>query len=144
MATAQALYRFFGPTGDLLYVGITMDPASRWHQHRLDKPWWSLISTITVETHPTRKAVLDAERAAIQAERPRFNVTHGANGWDLHAAYRLPESVRTVPQHTMKCPACTRTTEPTRLTHVADGMFALYDCCRWTWQKTWPLTVDAA
>jgi len=72
----QALYRFYDAAGDLLYIGITFDPGSRWAQHQHDKPWWHEVQQLTVEVHPDRQAVLDAERAAILAERPRYNIVH--------------------------------------------------------------------
>lgn len=72
----HALYRFYDATGQLLYVGITADPGSRWRSHARNKPWWHHVAHITLETHPTRAAVLDAECAAIRRERPLHNVVH--------------------------------------------------------------------
>lgn len=72
----HALYRFYDTDGNLLYVGITLNPAHRWKQHAHDKPWWHQIATISVQTYPNREAVLEAERAAIIAERPRHNIVH--------------------------------------------------------------------
>ena len=72
----HALYRFYDATGTLLYIGITADPGNRWRSHAQDKPWWQQVTNITVETHPTRTAVLDAERAAIIAEKPTHNIVH--------------------------------------------------------------------
>lgn len=72
----QALYRFFDQAGDLLYVGISANPAGRWGQHRHDKPWWSEVATVGIEEFPSRPAVEDAERRAIRSERPRYNVMH--------------------------------------------------------------------
>lgn len=75
-ARSHALYRFYDTGGALLYVGITLNPAERWRAHRDEKPWWHEISTITIEVHPTRDTVLDAERAAIINEQPAYNVAH--------------------------------------------------------------------
>lgn len=72
----HALYRFYGDGGVLLYVGITHNPGRRWGKHRDDKPWWAEVVGITIEQHPTREAVLEAERAAILAEHPCYNVVH--------------------------------------------------------------------
>lgn len=72
----HALYRFYDAAGALLYVGITLDPVARWRQHRDDKPWWTDVAHITVDTYPDRATVLDAERAAITRERPLHNVQH--------------------------------------------------------------------
>lgn len=78
----HALYRFFAPDGMLLYVGLTMDPTTRWKNHAKDKPWWCHVANITVEHFGDRVTVLAAERAAIIAEKPVWNVQHNR----LHAA----------------------------------------------------------
>lgn len=73
---AGVLYRFHGDT-DLLYVGITgTSVAARWGAHR-GSEWWPLVRSVTVEpSSPDRGEALEIERAAILAERPRFNVIH--------------------------------------------------------------------
>lgn len=78
----HVLYRFWGTSGQLLYIGITLDPGARWKTHSKDKPWWLEVVNITVEVYPSRSAVLDAERAAIIAERPRYNIVHNHSGND--------------------------------------------------------------
>lgn len=70
----HALYRFYDATGDLLYVGITVDPGKRLTRHSGDKPWWNEVARVELEQHPTRSAVLAAERLAIANERPRHNI----------------------------------------------------------------------
>lgn len=70
----HALYRFFGSDDALLYVGITLDPGRRFKQHREAKPWWSDVKNITIEVYPDRESVLEAERRAIERERPKHNV----------------------------------------------------------------------
>lgn len=72
----HALYRFYGGDGALLYVGITNNPSNRFTQHAHDKPWWHAVCRIEIETHPTREEVLEAERLAIQAEKPLHNKVH--------------------------------------------------------------------
>ena len=72
----HALYRFYDAGGTLLYVGVTLNPVSRWKQHSKDKPWWADVADIKVERHDDRRAVLAAERDAIIRERPRYNVVH--------------------------------------------------------------------
>jgi hypothetical protein len=74
--STHALYRFFDNAGELLYVGITMNPAARWKQHSKDKDWWTEVANITVEPHPGREAVLEAERLAILTEKPLYNTVH--------------------------------------------------------------------
>lgn len=72
----QALYRFFDTGGELLYVGITMNPSARWPKHAATKQWWHEVETITVETFDSRGAVLEAEKEAIKTERPTYNIVH--------------------------------------------------------------------
>lgn len=72
----QALYRFFSDEGELLYVGITMNPSARWPKHAATKQWWHEIETITVETFDSRAEVLTAEKEAIKTERPTYNIVH--------------------------------------------------------------------
>ncbi|MEV7492192.1 type II toxin-antitoxin system prevent-host-death family antitoxin [Streptomyces anulatus] len=73
-ATARtALYRLFGATGQLLYVGITTQPETRWTQHAADKPWWPLVRQRNVEWHPSRPVAERAELAAIRTEAPLYN-----------------------------------------------------------------------
>ena len=76
MSSPHALYRLFDETGQLLYVGISVDPGKRFAQHRSDKAWWSDVRTMNVQPMPNRRAALDAEREAIKNERPLHNVVH--------------------------------------------------------------------
>lgn len=72
----HALYRMYDQAGQLLYVGITLDVATRFANHRGDKPWWTSVATIKLEHFADRASVLAAERRAIQQERPAYNVVH--------------------------------------------------------------------
>ena len=69
----HALYRFYDATGQLLYVGITLDPGNRWRSHAQDKPWWHEVRGISMETYDTRDQVLAAERRTIAVEHPLYN-----------------------------------------------------------------------
>lgn len=75
-AIVHALYRFFDAGNRLLYIGLTLDPGSRWKGHARDKPWWLDVHTVTIEHFPDRPSVERAEKAAIKAEAPRHNVVH--------------------------------------------------------------------
>lgn len=74
--SVHALYRFFDAGGELLYLGITLNPAARWKQHSHDKTWSTEVANIVIEPHPDRAAVLEAERLAIVTEKPRYNVVY--------------------------------------------------------------------
>lgn len=76
MAHDHALYRLYDESGQLLYVGISVDPGKRLAQHRSDKKWWSEVSNITIQPMATRKVALAAEREAIKDERPVYNLVH--------------------------------------------------------------------
>lgn len=68
------LYRFYTAEDDLLYVGITCNPAGRFREHRGSKDWWYLVSRIELEHLDSRIALMAAERRAVAAENPIFNV----------------------------------------------------------------------
>lgn len=74
--TPHALYRFYDIQGRLLYVGITLDLGARWAHHSKNKTWWLDVVRGTVEHFEDRPAVLAAEKAAIIAEAPLWNVIH--------------------------------------------------------------------
>lgn len=94
--TTHALYRFYDSTGGLLYIGITSDPGARFGQHRGDKPWWTEVANIGIEQFSDRASVLTAERAAIVAERPRYNIIHNRPS-SLGTARIVPEVERESP-----------------------------------------------
>lgn len=71
---AHVLYRFYSATGQLLYVGITMNPAQRFQSHRGTKDWWSDVVGITLEHYENRADLAESEKRAIQVEHPLHNV----------------------------------------------------------------------
>lgn len=80
MAPRHALYRLFDSDGKLLYVGETNNPDRRLEQHRKNKPW-NQVASIAVAWLENREVALMAERAAIEVERPTWNVAHNAQWW---------------------------------------------------------------
>src|SRR5690554_1450800 len=82
------LYRFYDKDDRLLYVGITNNFGARFSHHSNLKAWWEDVARSSMEHFPNRKAALAAERAAIVAERPRFNIVHNP------ARPRKPERAR--------------------------------------------------
>lgn len=97
MTRRHALYRFYSTTGELLYVGITLDPGARWKAHSKDKPWWADVARVTIEEHPDRVSVLEAERTAIIAEKPLHNVVHNTSPRDPLAALYEPNLPSSMP-----------------------------------------------
>ena len=88
--TNFVLYRHFTGDGQLLYVGVTNNPVARWRSHRRTKVWWPEVVHTTYALFGSREDLLAAERAAIIAERPAYNVAHNSRrvvswrtlGWD--------------------------------------------------------------
>lgn len=75
----HTLYRFYDDAGGLLYVGITCSPSRRFGQHRREKSWWSDVAQIHLEQFETRADLMEAERAAIETEKPLLNRVSGAS-----------------------------------------------------------------
>lgn len=73
-----ALYRLFDKAGVLLYVGIATSPHTRWYAHREEKRWWPQVAREEIEWFPSRTDAKAAEKIAIKAEGPVYNVTHSA------------------------------------------------------------------
>jgi hypothetical protein len=76
------LYRFYDEAGTLLYVGITGRlPFRRLMEHVCDKPWAAQMARWEVDPRvfASEAEVLAAEKAAIIAERPRWNIAHNGN-----------------------------------------------------------------
>jgi hypothetical protein len=76
------LYRHYDPSGDLLYVGISLEPLRRQKRHSEKAAWRNMICQIVIEPFATREDALAAERLAIRIEFPRFN--------DVHNGHRHP------------------------------------------------------
>ena len=80
-----ALYRHYDRNGKLLYVGISISAFTRFMSHRTKSKWACEIAAMTIEACADRAEALERERAAIQAERPLWNIKHNVrrhNGWD--------------------------------------------------------------
>jgi hypothetical protein len=92
------LYRFWNHAGDLLYIGQTSRHGlARWFEHMRDQRWAHEVATIQSDPRVwySEAEVLDAERDAIHAERPRYNIAH--NGTNPHrVVVRHPLRVPTV------------------------------------------------
>lgn len=71
-----ALYRVYGDADRLLYIGISKDFGIRWNQHARVQPWWGDKKRLTVDWCDSRDAAEAAERAAIKAEKPKYNIVH--------------------------------------------------------------------
>jgi hypothetical protein len=68
-----ALYRLYDTEYNLLYIGISMNPMTRFKAHAHDKNWWHLVAHADYTWHPTFRDARLAEDAAHLSERPPFN-----------------------------------------------------------------------
>lgn len=69
----NTLYKMFSQTNELLYVGISMRPISRFKEHSGDKEWFAEISRIDLSNYLTREESLRAEAEAIKTLKPKYN-----------------------------------------------------------------------
>lgn len=71
-----ALYRYYDEADGLLYIGISKTLATREGNHIKASTWMEFAMRSTIMRFPNRKGAEDAERLAIKAELPLFNVQH--------------------------------------------------------------------
>lgn len=74
-----ALYRIYSHDGRLLYVGCSMSFPARIKSHEKLKPWATEMATVKIEWFSNRNDAITAERNAIAAELPEWNVHHRDN-----------------------------------------------------------------
>lgn len=72
--TDRILYRFFDSSGALLYIGITETFGARLVAHEATKPWFADVAAISIERHPSRSALAEAEAEAVRREQPLHNL----------------------------------------------------------------------
>lgn len=70
------LYRHFDAEGTLLYVGISLSAVKRLSEHMRGSAWSKSIAKVEISTFPDKKSARQAELAAIETEKPLFNVAH--------------------------------------------------------------------
>jgi len=122
----HVLYRFYSATGQLLYVGITMNPPERFKGHRDQKDWWDRVSGITVETYSSREELQRAERRAIQVEHPQYNIIHNRS-----------DKLRALPRSSSERVAATNCTKKN-----PNGM-ATHDHSKWADLPGWQALTQA-
>lgn len=81
--SATQLYRHYDSSGNLLYVGVSLNVAARLMQHRRNAEWFGEIANITVEHFDNRTDALRAEYEAIILEDPKHNLKRPERGGDL-------------------------------------------------------------
>jgi predicted GIY-YIG superfamily endonuclease len=100
---SHVLYRFFDAGEQLLYIGITANPPQRFKAHQTEKGWWDAVSGIRIETFESRAQLVEAERVAIQAERPLYNIVHNSKKASKSGP---PRSEDWADDNPTKCPGC--------------------------------------
>lgn len=70
------LYRLYDAADTLLYVGRTNDVRSRFKAHARRQPWWPEVARSALELRPDLDALIEAERAAILTEHPKYNIIY--------------------------------------------------------------------
>lgn len=68
------VYRYFNQAGELLYVGVTAEPYTRWTQHRRLREWSHEVTHVSLEQFAYEDLAYAHERKVIRAEAPRYNV----------------------------------------------------------------------
>jgi predicted GIY-YIG superfamily endonuclease len=74
----QTLYRFYDSENSLLYIGISINAYARAKTHQNTKEWWPEVAFIKLECFDSREFVQEAEKLAIQIEKPKYNIQHQA------------------------------------------------------------------
>lgn len=88
------LYRFYAADDSLLYVGLTRNPGRRIDKHAGEKSWWSDVARIEIAHFDSLPELREAERMAIQSEKPRHNIR--MNGVKRSRRSSRPDSVTSV------------------------------------------------
>ena len=70
------LYRYFNKDHTLLYVGISLSLIRRRYQHSRDSKWYDEFTYMTKENYETAIEAANAERIAIEKEKPLYNILH--------------------------------------------------------------------
>jgi Arm DNA-binding domain len=86
------LYRHYHPNGDLLYVGISLEPLARQQKHVKGSAWRTQIAWIEIEPFETREEALEAERLAIRTEYPKHNTVHNGPRQPFQEIARISET----------------------------------------------------
>lgn len=70
------VYRCYDAAGTLLYVGCSVDLATRRLAHSAQSWWYPQVASYRLIVFPNRRHALRIEAQTIHAERPLWNVRH--------------------------------------------------------------------
>lgn len=71
-----AVYLMKDAAGEMIYVGCSRSPMSRFYQHDSVRDWFKTVANIQVKWYAQRHVALAAEARFIRRFRPRHNVMH--------------------------------------------------------------------
>lgn len=69
-----AVYRLYDLDHDLIYVGSSSNPKTRFVQHAQHHAWWEDVASWVVEWFPDRDAAREEEAHLIRTGSPLYNV----------------------------------------------------------------------
>lgn len=76
MTYGHCVYRLRDVEDELLYIGSTDYLKGRIWSHRRKQSWGYEIHRVTSEPYGSRESAREAERQAIETEKPRYNRNH--------------------------------------------------------------------
>jgi hypothetical protein len=122
------LYRYFDKDERLLYVGISFNAFKRMGGHN-EKPWFTQISSMTVERFESRELALAAELRAIRTEKPIHNIAHN-DKYQQNEMFKPDECGEELERISVNSIAVNQATEPPvrRWCPHCDGDYDP-DCC---------------
>jgi hypothetical protein len=71
-----SVYRIHNAEDEVIYIGMSHEPAERVREHRRLKPWADEIAGHEADWYPDRAAAQAAEAKAIRKHQPKYNVVH--------------------------------------------------------------------
>lgn len=86
------LYKLRSSSGELLYVGLSLNVGARLTQHKQSKDWWHAVARVDLQHYATRLEALTAEERSIRMERPTHNFVH--NGQAFSKPKAMPRRCR--------------------------------------------------
>lgn len=75
-----AVYRLYDTAGELLYVGIGVEPMDRLDQHRRSKRWWHEVARHEIAWYASRLLAGAEECRAVAFDKPKYNIDHATSG----------------------------------------------------------------
>lgn len=76
--TARAVYHIYAADDSLLYVGMSIQPCQRIHDHSA-KEWFVGADKAKIWWHKTKESALNAEAIGIITGKPKFNKAYSLN-----------------------------------------------------------------